>query len=225
MTRYVIGRNSQVWKRLAAYPAVGSAGVQALGHRDVVGTTFSDEDVVWVLSYSRTPAENDALFAALRRAGARRLVYVSTATANVAALTRCYEYPRVKAAAEAAIKVSCPEAAVVRIGVVYEDAAELPGGVTAATSLQSLAAAICAKTPPPPGADSPLFSMVTRPFASPLARLAFTGYGVLMRLCGPWPCALRPLDVLLRLLGARWYGYLYMSNQLWLSTTSSSDLG
>ena len=50
--------------------------------------------------------------------------------------------------------------------------------------------------------------------------LLYRLYGRLQALCGSRPCLLRPLDLLLRGLGMRWYGYTHLSNRLWTSKTS-----
>lgn len=212
----IVGQNSRVWKALSDDPRL--AACVAIGHADAADFAFDEADIVWILSYSRDMAQNEALFAALARAGAKRCIYASTATTNVDAATRCYEYPRVKRACER-LSRSKLGSRTVSIGVVYRDAAELPAGTTMATSLDQLARAIAM----PVGTEADhinLFEPVTRPFTSRAERLAFRLYGALQKLAGGWPCMLRPLDVVLRILGWRWYGYLYLSNRLWLTMTS-----
>lgn len=218
MSTIVVGRHSRVWNQLSQRPEIAASGITALGHRELETLRCSADDVVWVLSYSRHQADNDALLDHLRQAGVRRLVYVSTATANVADVTRCYEYPRAKRHAEETATRLFPQATIVRIGVVVTHAHELPAGTTAATSLAQLADALL-RNCLAEGACINLFEMVTRPFAHSAERIAHRVYGVLQRACGAYPCALRPLDVLLRAAGFRWYGYVYLSNRLWSTTT------
>ncbi|MEQ9638096.1 MAG: hypothetical protein RLW68_18715 [Devosia marina] len=212
----VVGKNSRVWRSLSHDPRLTAC--IAIGHADVADFGFSDTDQVWILSYSRDMTQNRALFAALARAGGRRCIYVSTATANVDVVTQCYEYPRIKRACEQMCRTE-NGACIVSIGVVYQSAADLPAGTTIATSLDQLAEAIAT----PVGADEDhinLFEPITRPFGSDTERVAFRLYGIVQKLAGGWPCLLRPLDLVLRTLGWRWYGYLYLSNRLWLTTTS-----
>jgi hypothetical protein len=212
----VVGKNSRVWRSLSGDPRL--SGCIAIGHADVVDFDFSDTDQVWILSYSRDMTRNRALFAALSRAGAQRCIYVSTATANVDIVTQCYEYPRVKRACER-LSRSGNGARIVSIGVVYQSVADLPAGTTMATSLDQLAKTMSA----PVEADEDqinLFEPVTRPFGSDAERLAFRLYGIVQKLAGGWPCLLRPFDLALRTVGWRWYGYLYLSNRLWLTTIS-----
>jgi hypothetical protein len=60
-----------------------------------------------------------------------------------------------------------------------------------------------------------LFDIVSRAFSGTTEAAIHRAYGLLLRACGAWPCLLRPLDALLRALGIRWYGYVYLSNRLW----------
>ncbi len=210
----IVGRNSAVWRRLRDIAPGPSAGALALGHADVAAADIKADDVVWILSYSRDPAENRALFETLKLKGAERCYYLSTATANVAAVTRCFSYPRAKADAEADAR-RVLDAQVVRVGVVYGEATELPAGCCAATSLEEIAACIFGTAAPrTPRRD--LFHMVERPFRSGLEQRLHKLYGALLAAAGAYPCLLRPFDLLLRTAGYRWYGYLYLSNQLWL---------
>ncbi len=207
----IIGRNAKIWAQLATYPAL--QGAIALGHKDVASFEGAPGDVVWILSYAREPAQNSALFETLkeRLAAGTRVVYVSTATANVAQMTGCYTYPRVKRLAEEdATKIL--DARIVRIGLVHETPEELPAGHSAVTSVAQLAEAMAA--PPSQEALLRLYEMQSRPFGSGLESTAYSVYGALQRLVGRHPCLLRPVDVLLRALGWRWYGYLYLSNRM-----------
>ncbi len=212
----VVGRNSAVWQQLA--PRLASLGCRcvATGHRDIGAFAFAAGDRVWVLSYSRRPEENTALLSALGHAGVSEIIYVSSSSAIVSGRTACYEYPRVKQLAERDA-LALANGRVLVIGMVYERAEQLPGGATVATSCDALAAFMA--VPAWPARRRTLFDVVQRPFRGPFERVAHRWYGRLMARTGTYPCLLRPLDVLLRALGLRWYGYTYLSNTLWMSTT------
>ena len=215
-----VGSHSKVWKALSMHLDAASTPAQAIGHRDLAGFAFTPHDRVWVLSYSRLPAENAALLDVLRQAGIGELVYVSSSSVIVSRRTACYEYPRVKLRAELDA-LNLPNAKVLTIGLMYEELRELPGGADVATSYAELAAFVAApEWPEDAGRRKRLFRVVRRPFARTAERRAYVVYGQLLRWSGRWPCMLRPLDLLLRALGARWYGYVYLSNTLWIPTTS-----
>lgn len=198
----------------------GDHNVVAIGHRDMAAFAFTPQDRVWVLSYSRRAAENAALIAQLSRAGVGQIVYLSSSSVIVGQRTRCYEYPRVKQLAELAV-LALPNGRVLTVGLVYGQPGELPHGSNVATSLDEFAAFIRSPTwPNAQGRAKHLFRTVTLPFSGALERAAHQAYGVLMSASGSFPCLLRPLDVLLRALGVRWYGYVFLSNRLWISTTS-----
>lgn len=173
-----------------------------------------------MLSYSRLPAENAALLDVLRKAGVGEVVYVSSSSVIVSRRTACYEYPRVKLRAELDA-LGLPNARVLTIGLMYDEPGELPGGADVATSYAELAAFVAApEWPDDAGRRKRLFRIVRQPFAHAAERWAYRVYGQLLRWSGRFPCLLRPLDLLLRALGARWYGYVHLSNSLWISTTS-----
>jgi hypothetical protein len=212
-----IGCHSKVWQGLATRLQGGDIHTVAIGHRDVAAFAFAPRDRVWVLSYSRQVAENAALIARLKEAGVEQIVYLSSSSVIVGQRTRCYEYPRVKQLAERAV-LALPHGKVLTVGLVYSHPDELPRGPNVATSLDEMAAFMRSPSwPDAHGRAKHLFRAVNRPFSGVLERVAHRTYGLLMSACGSFPCALRPVDVLLRAVGARWYGYVYLSNRLWIA--------
>lgn len=215
-----VGRHSKVWQALSRREELAPRQAIAIGHAELPGFAFNSGDRVWLLSYSHRPPENRAMLESIARARVAELVYVSSSATIVDAVTRCYEYPRVKREAEQAA-LALPATRVLTIGMVYEDLAELPGGSCAATSLAELAAFVATPDwPDAAGRRKLLLRIVRRPFRHGLERGAYAAYGRLMEWAGAFPCVLRPLDLLLRALGARWYGYTFLSNRLWSSTIS-----
>lgn len=216
----VLGRNSKVWAQIKGDPAIGKRFSCAISHYEINSFSFRSTDRVWVFSYSRNPLENSRMLANLQVAGVNRVVYISSAATLVTRLTRCYQYPRVKALAEAEAR-SRMGAQILVLGLVYRAENELPAGLSAATSIESLKAFMLApKWIEEGGSARHLFEPVVRPFGGALESTAYRLYGVLVRCVGRWPCVLRPLDQFLRVLGWHWYGYFYLSNRLWYSTTS-----
>lgn len=216
----VLGSGSKVWKSLAAQPALAGWAAAAIGHAEVNAFKFSAGDRVWIFSYSRREGENLALLARLQAAGVRELVYVSSASTIVDSITACYDYPRVKLAAERST-LALPQGRVLTLGLVYTHPSELPAGANIATSVAALAEFMTARSWPASAARTrQLFDVVDRPFAGALERRLFDVYGVLLTLSGRHACLLRPLDLVLRSLGMRWYGYTYLSNRLWISKMS-----
>lgn len=216
----VLGRSSTVWQRLSADPSLAERVGAAIGHHDLASFEFTAADRVWVLSYSREPRENSALLQRLRAAGVREIVYVTSASTIVAQRTRCYEYPRVKRQAELEA-LALPQARLLTIGLMHDGVDELPSGTNIATRYSELAAFMLRpEWPDGDGRGKHLFHVEQRPFGSPLERAACRIYTSLLMASGSHPCLLRPLDLILRLLGWRWYGYTCLSNHLWTSKTS-----
>ena len=157
---------------------------------------------------------------ALAAGGPAEVVYVSSSSTIVTQRTLCYEYPRVKrqAALDARRLLN---ARVLCLGLVYVDRAELPAGLNAATSICDLAEFMLApRWNPEAGADTLLFELVDGPPAGSVERSARLVYDAVQWQLRSWPCLLRPVDLLLRTVGYRWYGYTNLSNRLWSSTTS-----
>lgn len=216
----VLGHRSKVWQRLKTEPGLSGHVTHAIGHADLRGFDFAPTDRVWVLSYSRKPSENSALLRHLQQAGVRDVFYVSTSSAIVNGLTSCYEYPRVKAQAEA-VALALPQGKVLTIGLMYAHLQELPGGANVATSYEELAAFMRSPHwPDDGGRRKRLFQVVETPFSSRLETALHGVYGQLLALVPRHPCLLRPIDLALRAFGMRWYGYTYLGNRLWTSTTS-----
>lgn len=212
----VLGRNSKVWALLKESPFLTELSSVAIGHAELSDFEFRSGDNVWVFSYSRSIKENKRLIEILARQPDISVIYVSSASTNVTDFTRCYKYPMVKQQArDYAVKICA--ARVVNIGWFYADVSELPAGRTAATSVDMLARAMH-KGNAASGQIINLFDMVDRPFISVFEKSLYQIYGLLLKVCGHYPCFLRPLDFLLRMIGMRWYGYLYLSNSLWFTT-------
>lgn len=216
----VIGRNSKVWQALTRDPQVSRKIGPAIGHQQMAGFEFRPSDRVWVFSYSRDERENAALLQALHAAGVSALVYVSSSSTRVVTETNCYEYPRVKHRAELQA-LAHPAGKVLTIGLVYDTLDELPAGENIATSLSELAEFMQAPHwPDGRGQRKYLFRSVPRPFVSGLEQASYRAYGTVIFALRRYPCLLRPIDLLLRALNVRWYGYVYLSTRLWNSTTS-----
>lgn len=215
-----VGCHSRVWQKLQGRLLPRLPGICAIGHCDIGDFGFTSDDRVWILSYSRRTSDNAALIATLARTPAREIVYVSSSSTIVNLRTACYDYPRLKQLAERAA-LELPQARVLTLGLMYEEAAELPGGTNIATSYDELAAFVAQPVwNPGPARQQRLFRVVQRPVDRAWHRVAQAIYGALIWAAGPWPCVLRPLDLLLRAAGARNYGYTYLSQRLWTSTIS-----
>lgn len=212
----VLGRNSKVWALLKESQLLSDLSIVAIGHAELLNFKFCHGDNVWVFSYSRSTQENRLLLEILSRQQNISVVYISSASTNVTSLTGCYSYPTVKQQAMKDAVRLCG-ACVVNIGWFYANPAELPSGNTAATSVDALAMAMRSVD-----ADIQqtvnIFQMIDRPFASKFEKFIYQFYGAMLMACGRYPCLLRPIDFLLRAVGMRWYGYLYLSNNLWSMT-------
>ena len=210
----IVGTNSVLWGRIRERVLELQPKTVAISHRDVGGYILAERDVVWIFSYAPDDRANTFLMEKLKSAGARRAYYVSTAAANIVDVTTCYGYPVVKAAAERTAR-EVLNASIVRIGMIYDHAEELPAGRSAATALDDLVRAMIASLDPDAAPDAMLhlYQLIERPFGSSLERTLYWCYGLLLRWTARWPCLLRPIDLILRTAGYRWYGYFRLSNE------------
>lgn len=212
----ILGRNSKVWASLKRSSLLVNTSIVAISHKELPNFIFFPGDKVWVFSYSRSKCENHQLLRHLSTQKSISVIYISSASTNVTSITRCYSYPAVKQqAAEHAVKLC--NAIIVNIGWFYNDVNELPSGITVATSSDELATLI--RDGDVTKVESiNLFHFVDRPFQGLFEKILYRLYGELIQGLGRYPCLLRPLDLLLRLFGIRWYGYFYLSNRLWFTT-------
>lgn len=216
----ILGRNSKVWIGASSNVAIAERFRIGVGHAELDAFTFTARDRVWVFSYSREPEENSALLTRLEVAGVHEVVYVSSASTIVTRLTQCYEYPSVKFRAEQEARERL-DARVLTLGLVYRSAGELPAGSNAATSERHLEEFLLSPSwPLDGGTRMNLFEIVEREFSGGLESLLYRLYGFFQWRIRRWPCILRPLDLVLRALGFRWYGYIHLSNRLWTTTRS-----
>jgi hypothetical protein len=215
----IVGRNSTVWNRLKTDPRLSGNNILAISHSELSAFGFEPSDRVWVFSYSRNADENLALLSKLKNAGIELLVYLSSSSVRVMTQTDCYEYPRVKQSAELAA-LAIPNARVLTLGLVYGDESELPGGTNVCTSLSDIVSFMNNPVWPAQEKTVRLFKIVSRPFGGILEESSYKLYGWALNRLGAYPCFLRPIDLLLRTLGVRWYGYTYLSTRLWTSTIS-----
>jgi hypothetical protein len=218
----VIGANSKVWRAAGRNPAVAARFRHVISHGAVPDFQFGGDDRVWIFAYSRRPDENSRLLATVRDAGVREVVYVSTATANVTRYTNCYGYPRVKRQAEDEAR-KLRNARVLVFGLVVTDVSEVPAGRRAVTWQRAIEDFVLnPQWPSDGGREVRLFEPVNVAFTRAWERAVHRVYDSLQWRVRRWPCILRPIDLMLRVLGIRWYGYVNLSDKIWFSTTSSS---
>jgi hypothetical protein len=216
----IIGRNSKVWRSLSRSPTLAARVTAAIGHSDITSFPFTSADRVWVFAYSRHPEENSKLLITLERAAVREVVYVSTATTIVTRLTDCYQYPRVKQAAESEARLRL-NARILTLGLVVADLQAVPPGrhmVTLENCIEQFM--LEPRWPHEEGRTMRLFERVEVPFVRVWEAGLHRTYDRLQWILRRWPCVLRPLDLILRVVGIRWYGYVNLSDRLWTTTTS-----
>lgn len=219
MKRILIGKNSTLWNNLSSDPSVVKRFDAVISHKDLAAHAFDPESEIWILSYSRQNQENQKLIDTIGLHHTGRVFYFSTAAANVCQITNCYQYPRVKYAAAAYAAAHLKSVTIVHLGFVYGDPEELPSGHTAAISREDLAQ-FFREGIRGQHDNVHLFKMVDKLHGSNIEKALHRLYDFLQKRCGRFPCALRPLDLIVRAFGWKWYGYANLSNRLWSLTTS-----
>lgn len=221
MREVILGKSAKIWQQIAQRPGVAARFQHAVGHAGLASFAFTPHDRVWVLAYSRQPEDNTRMLRHLKQAGVAEIVYITSSSTIIAPLTRCYEYPRAKKQAEDEA-FALPNGKVLTLGLVVEREDELPAGANAAVTIDEIAAFMLAPHWALDGGKrTHLLRIVHRPFGSSVERGLYRFYGGLMTMLRGQPCWLRPLDLVLRVLGMRWYGYTFMSNRLWTHTMTS----
>jgi hypothetical protein len=215
MRDIILGGSAKIWQAIAKQPGIAERFQVVIGHKQLSSFAFTPLDRVWVLAYSRIPRENTAMLTHLQEAGVSEIVYISSSSTIITSVTNCYEYPRAKKLAEDEA-FALPNGKVLTLGLVVSDEAELPPGTNAATTIREIAKFMLApKWNLGRGTRAHLLRIVDRPFCNKSELALYRLYGLLMRASKSKPCLLRPLDLLLSMLHMRWYGYTYLSNQLW----------
>ena len=217
----ILGRSAKIWQALVKRTGVAERFPLAISHTELPAFAFSKHDRVWVLAYSRLPQDNSRMLQQLQAAGVAEIVYITSSSTIIASMTNCYEYPRAKKQAEDAAAAR-PNGRVLTLGLVVETLDELPAGSNAATTIDEIAAFMLSPSWTTDGGKrTHLLRIVQRPFGSALERVLYGLYGALITMASSKPCLLRPFDLVLRVMGMRWYGYTFLSNRLWTTTMTS----
>ena len=220
MREIILGGSAKIWQAIAKQPGIADRFRHVIGHKQLSSFAFMPQDRVWVLAYSRVPRENTAMLTALRQAGVKEVIYISSSSTIISSITNCYAYPRAKKLAEDEA-LALPNGKVLSLGLVVSHEDELPSGGNAATTIQEIAKFLL--TPiwaSDHGKRAHLLRIVDKPFRNKSERALYRLYGRLIQAAKSKPCLLRPLDLLLSTLQMRWYGYTYLSNQLWIKALS-----
>lgn len=212
MQKYIIGKNSSVCKRLAK--KIPLENYRFLGHQDISDVTFQQNDVLFIFSYSLNRQVNADFLTSIHKRGGKNIVLMSSVASKVATLTQCYNYPTIKYMSEELVLEKLG-GVVIQLGSVVEDSRELPSGTNYCTTLDELADFINQYQPSPSRAIR-LFSVIDIPFKSQLDAFLYRSYQVLINRLNRYPCLLRPVDLLLKLSGYRWYGYTALLKKVWM---------
>lgn len=217
----ILGRSAKIWQALAKRPGMAARFACAISHTELPLFTFTKHDRVWVLAYSRQPQDNSRMLQQLQAAGVAEIVYITSSSTIIAPRVHCYEYPRAKKQAEDEA-AALPQGKVLTLGLVVETPDELPAGINAVTTIDAMAAFMLSpRWTADGGKRTHLLRIVQRPFGNVLERGLYALYGALMRVVPRQPCLLRPFDLMLRIMGMRWYGYTFLSNRLWATSMTS----
>jgi len=218
MRNIIIGRNSKVWTEIGLRKNELSGIWEAISHSDIKEFEFLEGDRIWILAYSMIAAENISMLDTLRSCDLNDFVYISSASTNVCDYTDCYRYPRLKREAANYAKKHL-HAKILTIGLVVKDFEALPAGTTCATTVGLFFDFLNNYSSSHLGENETfLFEMIERSFKTKFEENLYNLYGTMQNFSLSFPCLLRPIDLALKLMGYRWYGYLYMSNRLWNTT-------
>lgn len=213
--KVILGRNSKIWKSISVNEDLNLEDIKVISHASLDNFDFTQEDIVFVFSYSVIEKQNEELLEKLKNSDVKKIIYVNSATTNILPMTNCYRYPSVKYEASNYAYEVCG-ATILTIGVSYKSLEELPSGGVLATSEKNLIRFI--NHPVNVGQENHevrLMEFIEKKFDNLWESRLYSLYGQLMNLVSFYPCLLRPFDLILKGLGYRWYGYLYLSNQLW----------
>lgn len=212
----IIGKNSKVWKWLKSIDSeLNDSSYIAISNIDIENFDFKESDLVWIFSYSIKTEGNRKLINRLSTTKAKKFVYVTSATTVILDKIKCYKYPKVKYEAEVLAQKKLG-AKKLSIGIVYQNTTDLPSGINIVTKIEDIAQFI--KHPVWDTNDANyLFTSYEQPFKSKLEKVCYNIYNNLMTIFSKNPCILRPIDLLLKIAGYNWYGYVYKSNKKWNS--------
>ena len=205
MRKIIIGKNSNLYKNykndfLSFFDF-------AISHNEIASFHFLPNDFIFVLSYPRSISGIKKMVILMKQLKNNKILLLSTCSAILNNITSCYYYPKIKFLQEKYFSKTFHNLIIFRVGTVIRknDYDNYYG--------------LCVIN------DKVFFRMIREfikrnPKEQLVTRfdiLDFKGsffeshlYDIYCRLIFsliPFPCILRPLDVILRLFNIRWYGY------------------
>jgi hypothetical protein len=205
----IVGKNSRLYA--LAKPLLSEHVRGEYSHREEIDPQHIKGATLVVFSLGPTLAANTALFRRLELLHPEHLVYVSSTSALVGSSRLSLRYPRLKYLCEQSC-IHRFNAAIVRVGLLPD---QVPGrliGRTLVSNVTGVANAITDAAWPASkkgGTITNAFSVSEFPPTTLADRVLLCAYGLLYSIFGGFPLVLRPLDVILRRIGFRNYGYTF----------------
>jgi len=205
MRKIIIGKNSKLFLNFKSeFLRIFDL---CLSHKDLVDFKFRLDDVILILSYPKSILELNEMKINLGTLRKNKVILLSTCSVVVNKYTKCYAYPRIKLLQEKCFSEIFTNLLIYRIGTVirsnqykkYIGTCILDSNYFFESLDRQVSIAFDKKI---------ITSFKTIEFNGLSAESFFYNvYCFLIRFFSPYPCILRPFDLVLKWLGKPWYGY------------------
>jgi hypothetical protein len=210
----IIGKNSKIWNKIKK-DIKKNRVITEISHDQLRFLKKQKRfDEIWIFGYSINVNENYDLLHSAVSIKYKKCFYFSSKTTNICQVTKDYKYPMIKKISEDFLK-RYNNTYIVRLGLVYGKTSDIPGGGSYVTSYKEIIKFINQdKRRIWYNKDIDLAKLIIKNFSSEFERAVYKLYGLILMSGLFRPILLRPIDLILRLIGWRWYGYFYLSNNI-----------
>ena len=205
MSVILIGKNSNLYKNYK--DSFNSFVDIAISASDLESYSFNENDSLIILSYGKSKKSIDLLAYNLSSLNVKFFLLISTCTTVVLEKTKCYAYPAIKQYQERLFVQKLKNVSILSVGTIVDEKADKEHHgtcITKATVFFKICEDIIRSTQSKKYLVEYEFSKFSN--ESSVEYKIFRAYKSLITLL-PLPCLLRPLDILLKYFGCKWYGY------------------
>jgi len=212
MRKIIIGKNSNLYKEFKK--EFDEIFDLAISHKDLHNFVIKKTDIYFILSYGQSEKEMSQLLSEVIKIKQNNVILLSTTAIIVSKYSKCYAYPKLKMMQENFFSAKMSNFIIYRVGTVLRKnnlyhnrgTCVLNSDLFFRTLKKLLSGEFVCQV-----VEEYEFVRIEK---NTLESIIYFIYTVTIRLFYKFPCVLRPIDLILKILNYRWYGYGALSLKL-----------
>lgn len=212
MRKIIIGKNSNLYKEFRY--EFDDIFDLAISHKDLQNFGTKKTDIYFILSYGQSEKEMSQLLNEIKKIKHNNVILLSTSAVIVSKYSQCYSYPRLKMMQENFFIKKMSNFIIYRVGTVLRknNLYQNRGTCVLNSNLffKTLKKLLSGEFVSQVVQEYEFVEIKKNTFES----IIYLIYTVTIRLFYRFPCVLRPIDLMLKILNYPWYGYGTLSLKL-----------